>query len=144
MDAWYLYRHAGEIYTHTMAATAGAGVARYALTGNPATLRYAGKMASFAIRAHANAVRGVLGTRLTMGSARTVGGALARGAGAVTAGYALGAAVGTGITAAAFGNDAAMDLAGLYSRPADFWDEALSPGAFAGNLSSVVSHYNPF
>ncbi len=139
VDVWYTYRHAGEVYTHTVAATAGAGIARYALTGNPSTLRYAGKMASFAVRAHANAARGVLGTRLSMAGSRTLGGAIVRGAGAATAGYVIGAAVGTGISRIAFGEKGARDALDLYSSPTKFYDKAIL--GFGDNVSDILGHY---
>lgn len=137
MDAWYLYSNAVNIYTHTTAATAGGGLARYVLTGNPTTLKYAGKMASFAIRAHGRALAGVLRTPLVSGGSATLGSALVRASGAVGAGYALGA--GIGIAASELLFDDASRAIELYKNPKTFYTKALKPSAIKKNVGTIIS-----
>lgn len=140
IDLWYGAKFA---YTHYWTATgtaAGAGAVRYALTGNPATLQWAGRMASFGVRAHGNAVLGVLRTPLVTGSTTTIGSAGAQLAKSVAVGYVIGAGAGTLASWALFGEkgrDAAHDL--YMPGGASFLDDALFE--MDTNIKSIYSHY---
>lgn len=139
IDAWYLFQNMEKMYWGATAATIGSGLTRLALTGNPATLRFAGQMASLGARAHMHAIRGVLGTTLVRGGTTTVGGALAKGAASVAAGYAAGAAAGIGISRLAFGEEGMDTAIDLYSSPTTFWNEAIlgAPKNVATILDSI-------
>lgn len=139
IDAWYFMQNLEKMYWGATAATIGSGVTRLALTGNPATLRLAGQMVSLGARAHVHAVRGVLGTTLVRGGTTTVGGALAKGAASVGAGYVAGAVVGTAISRAAFGEEGADLAIQTYSNPKRFWEDAIL-GA-PDNVGRIISHY---
>ena len=54
--AYYLAKDLEQKYWTATLSTATWGAARYLYTGNPATLKFAGRMASFGVRAHSNAV----------------------------------------------------------------------------------------
>ena len=58
--AYYLAKDLEEKYWTATLSTAVFGAARLIYTGNPATLRFAGKMASFGLRAHSNAILAVI------------------------------------------------------------------------------------
>lgn len=114
IDVWYIAKNVEEQYWTATGAAAGAGAMRYALTGNPATLQWAGRMASFGVRAHANAVLGVLRTPLMAGGTTSIGGAAATAASAAVLGYTIGALAGTAISQAAFGDEGGDLAADLY------------------------------
>jgi hypothetical protein len=139
IDAWYLATQVEQRFWQATAATAGSGLTRYALTGNPSTLRLAGRMASFGARAHFAAVRGVLGTTLVRGGTATLGSALATGAAAVGVGYTAGAVIGTGISQALFGDEGARVALDLYMDPVKFVDKAIL--GVGDNISTIWNHY---
>lgn len=139
LDVWLLGKKAETMYWGATASTFGAGVARYVYTRNPATLRLAGQMVSFGVRAHANAIRGVLSTPLARGSPVTLGGATARSAGAVGAGYAIGAVWGEIASYALFGREGQEKARDLYRSPTDFWEKAIL-GA-GKNVRDIGAHY---
>lgn len=139
LDFYYATKKAEAAYWGATAATFGSGVTRYAITRNPQTLRYAGQMASFGVRAHVNALRGVASTPLVRGGPLTAGGALARVSGAITAGYVLGAVSGTIISETLFGYENSQRLAELYKSPGRFWDEAIKSAP--ENMWKVIDHY---
>ena len=139
VDAWLLAKKAEQMYWGATASTFGAGVARYVYTRNPATLRLAGQMASFGVRAHANAIRGVVSTPLARGSPVTLGGATVRAAGAVGTGYVLGALYGEAISYFAFGREGQLKARELYRSPTDFWEKAIL-GA-GKNVRDTGAHY---
>jgi len=139
MDAWHIARNIESIYWGYTAGTAGAGLARLALTGNPATLNTARSLASFGARAHVNAVRGVLGTTLARGGTVTLGGAIATGASAAALGYTAGAVIGTGIAQASFGDEGAKAALDLYSSPAKFVEKGIME--MPQNIATIIGHY---
>jgi len=139
IDLWYLGSNIEEKFWQFTAATAGFGAARYAFTGNPAQLRQAYHLASFGVRAHAAAVRGVLGTRLVAGGAHTLGSAAATGLSAIAVGYTSGAVIGTGISQAIFGEEGAKQALDLYTSPGNFWDKGIM--GMGDNISTIAEHY---
>ena len=139
IDAWHIGRNLESLYWGFTAGTAGYGLARLALTGNPATLNTARSLASFGARAHVNAVRGVLGTTLARGGTVTLGAAAAQGASAVALGYTAGAVIGTGISQLAFGDEGAREALDLYSSPKKFWDEGILD--MGDNIGTIIGHY---
>lgn len=139
LKAWLLIQKAESLYWGATASTLGYGVARYASTRNPASLRLGAQMASFGIRAHVNSVRGVLNTPLVRGRNLSLGGALARGAGAVTGGYILGSVWGEVASYALFGREGQMKARELYSSPRNFYDKAIL-GA-GENVKTIFRHY---
>ncbi|AXH79452.1 MAG: hypothetical protein [Circular genetic element sp.] len=139
IDAWHVARNLESMYWGYTAGTAGAGLARLLITGNPATLNTARSLASFGARAHFNAVRGVLGTTIARGGTVTLGGAIATTTAAVGLGYAAGAVVGTGISQLAFGEEGARHALDLYSSPKKFWDEGIM--GMGENIGTILGHY---
>ena len=139
IDAWHAARNIESMYWGYTAGTAGAGMARLLITGNPATLNTARALASFGARAHFNAVRGVLGTTLARGGTITLGGAIATGVSAAALGYATGALVGTGISQLAFGEEGARTALDLYSSPKKFYEKGILD--MPKNISTIVGHY---
>ncbi len=139
IDAWHVARNLETMYWGYTAGTAGAGVARLLITGNPATLNSARSLASFGARAHFNAVRGVLGTTLTRGGTVTLGGAVATTTSAVALGYTAGAVVGTGISQLAFGEEGARTALDLYSSPKKFIEKGILD--MPKNIGTIIGHY---
>jgi len=138
--AYYLARDLEQKYWTATLSTATWGAARYLYTGNPATLKFAGRMASFGVRAHSNAVLGVLRTPLVRGGASTLGGAAAQGIAAVALGYTAGAVIGTGIAKVAFGDEGAEKALDLYlPGGADFISEGIL--SIPENAWTIASHY---
>ena len=127
------------MYWGYTAGAAGAGLARLAITGNPATLNHARSLASFGARAHFNAVRGVLGTTLVRGGTVTLGGAIATTTSAAALGYAAGAVVGTGISQLAFGDEGSRAAIDLYSSPTKFVERGIID--MPNNIGTIVGHY---
>jgi len=139
IDAWHVARNLESMYWGYTAGTAGAGLARLLITGNPATLNTARSLASFGARAHFNAVRGVLGTSLVRGGTVTLGGAIATTTSAVALGYTAGAVIGTGISQLAFGEEGAKAALDLYSSPAKFVDKGIMD--MPKNIGTIIGHY---
>ncbi len=138
--AYYLAKDLETKYWTATLSTATWGAARYLYTGNPATLKFAGKMASFGLRAHSNAVLGVLRTPLLTGGTTTLGGAAAQGVAAVAAGYTIGAVIGTGIAQVAFGDEGASKALDLYlPGGAGFVEEGLL--SIPSNAWTIANHY---
>ena len=136
---WYFYKEGARTYRDATAATLAGGAARYLYTGNASTLKYGGRMASFAARAHLGGARAILSTTLVRGGSTTLGGAAAQFVGAVAAGYAIGSVVGTGISYLAFGEEGASAATDLYMNPGDFWNKGIM-GA-GDNISTIYDHY---
>ncbi len=110
--AWFLFQSAEATYWSATGAALGWGAAEYALTSPRSTrgLVRARSMASFGIRAHAAALHGVMSTPLVRGGSQN----LYRVGGQVLAGYIIGAAVGTMIAGAIWGEEGADTAAALY------------------------------
>lgn len=132
MSEWYLAaQNAPKFY---WMATAGA-------IAHPATRKAGLSMASFGIRASANmaigSTRALLGTTLRAGGTATLGSAAATYAGALTAGYVLGATVGTGVSYAVWGDDGASHALDFYTGQGDH------SGYFdiTGNFNDILDHY---
>ena len=142
VKTWYAIQYAETAFWGATTSTLGFGLGRAAYTGNWKTFQTGLRMASFGVRAHANAVRGVLNTPLsTRPGAKTLGRATANFALAVGAGYAIGSVVGTGAAYAAFGDEGAILAADLYAPGgANFWDDGLMK--MGDNLSTIVHHYS--
>jgi len=139
IDLYYLGSNAEKYFWATTASTAGFGAARYIFTGNAATLRVAGQMASFGLRAHSNAIAAVMRTPLVAGGS-SVGSILAVQAAAIGAGYMIGATIGTGISQLAFGDEGAALALDLYGPGgADFIDDGLL--SIPKNLETIFNHY---
>ncbi|AXH79328.1 MAG: hypothetical protein [Circular genetic element sp.] len=96
-------------------------------------------MASFGVRAHAAAIRGVLGTRLVAGGVHTLGSAAATGLSAIAVGYTSGAVIGTAISQGIWGDEGAKHALDLYTSPTKFWDDAIL--GYADNISTIWEHY---
>ena len=138
--AYYLAKDLEQKYWTATLSTGVWGAARYLYTGNPATLKFAGRMASFGVRAHSNAVLGVLRTPLVRGGASTLGSAAAQGLAAVALGYTAGAVIGTGISQLAFGDEGAEQALDLYlPGGADFISEGVL--SIPENAWKIASHY---
>lgn len=139
VDVWYLYRNISEVYWGATLTTGGFGLARGLYGGNWATLRTAHSMASFGIRAHVNAARGVFNTPLSMrAGSRTLGGALRAGTASLVAAYTLGAVGGVAASELIFGEgDEALALY-LPGGPS-FIDDGLL--GIPRNLEAVINHY---
>ena len=138
--AYYLAKDLEQKYWTATLSTATWGAARYLYTGNPATLKFAGRMASFGLRAHSNAVMGVIRTPLVRGGASTLGSAAAQGIAAAALGYTAGAVIGTGISQVAFGDEGARKALDLYlPGGADFVSEGIL--SIPKNAWSIASHY---
>lgn len=112
-----------------------------AALAHPATRKTGLTMASFGIRASANmaaaSTRALLGTTIRAGGTTTLGGAAATYAGALTAGYVLGAVVGTGVSYHIWGDEGADHAIDFYTGQGDH------EGYFdiGGNLDKIISHY---
>ena len=138
--AYYLAKDLETKYWAATLSTATWGAARYLYTGNPATLKFAGKMASFGVRAHSNAVLGVLRTPLVTGGSTTLGGAAAQGVAALALGYTAGAVAGTAVSRVAFGQEGAEKALDLYlPGGAGFIEEGLL--SIPSNAWYIASHY---
>jgi len=139
IDLFHAVSNAESTYWGFTAGTAGAGLARYAITGNAATLHQARALASFGGRAHFNAVRAVLGTPLTRGGTATLGGTAMTITAAAMLGYTAGAVIGTAISQFAFGGDGARIALELYMDPEEFVDKAIF--GIGDNVSTILGHY---
>ncbi len=138
----YYYGNASRIAGTYLTGQLMKGTYRYA-SGTAFRTAYApaARTASFLLRAHGNAIRGVLQTRLTtQAGASTLGGSLARFSGAATAGYVLGSTIGTLTAGAIWGDDAAAKAYDLYAPGgASFIDEGIF--GMADNIMTIASHY---
>jgi hypothetical protein len=107
--AWLAFQNLETGYWTATAAAGGWGAAQYAFTGGTSGLVRARSMASYGVRAHWAAFRGVAQTPFYRGGSYTLGKASA----AAMAGYMIGATIGTGIAYAMYGeqgSDTALDL----------------------------------
>ena len=93
---------------------------------HPWTRSHGLRAASFGFRATANVTiagsRALLGTTLVRGGSLTLGGGIAKAVGSVTAGYVIGATVGTGISYAAWGESGMDDALQFYTGQVSFDD----------------------
>jgi len=139
IDLFYAAQHGEEAYWSATAATAGSGITRYAITGNTATLRFAGRMVSFGTRAHINAVRAIWTTSLVRGGSVSLGGAVSLGLSAITLGYTSGAVIGTGISQILWGDEGAKAALDLYTSPTKFWNDGIL--GMGGNIKTIWNSF---
>lgn len=113
VNAWTVYRNASSLYWGATAAQLGWGAGTFVATGGRSTLGFqrASQMISFGVRTHWNAARGVASTPLLRKGRMTIG----KASGAILAGYAVGAAVGSSIAYAWKGKSGLRDALDLYS-----------------------------
>jgi hypothetical protein len=126
VNAWTVYTNASKMYWGATAAQLGWGAGTFVATGGRATLGLtrAFQMASFGVRAHGNALRGVSRTSLLRGGKMTIGKASA----SIAAGYALGSAALLGIAQAGWGDSGFDDALDFVKDPFD-WKKAETVGS---------------
>lgn len=138
---FFLFAASKDIYLSLLAGSTGYGMAKY-MGGVPAKKAFkpAAQIASFGMRAAANALGGIMGTTLTTKKgSRTLGRVAGTYGSAALLGYGIGAAYGVGIAHHQWGPDAGAMAWDIYKPGGITFTKALA--TMPENAYFISKHY---
>lgn len=117
----------------------GFGLGKYPFTRGTREIQSGLRALSYWGRMHVNVIKAPLTTTFRVGGTRSIANTAPQVLAGAAMGYAIGAAVGTGISRIAFGEEGARDALELYSSPSKMWNEGIL-GA-PSNIKKIWGHY---
>lgn len=115
------------------------GLGKYPFTGSGREIVSGLRTLSYWGRIHLNILKAPLVTTFRVGGTRTIANTAPQVLAGAAMGYAIGAAIGTGISRIAFGEEGARDALELYSSPKKLWTDGIL-GA-PSNIRDIWRHY---